>query len=347
MSETTKYLVALNGKYVKTLEDYDIRNEFPKGNYELISTPGGIILEKKPEIIIPEKVYSNDKEFIDHVLNTWESTDLSLGVILCGKKGLGKSFTSNIIAKKTNLPVFYLTKNSLSPDLFGFLTQLNFPFVLFCDEFEKILPKSNVDDNDNVIKGLNQEDFLSFLDGGAKSKSKILFIATSNNEYKISEFLLNRPTRIRYYKKYETLDIKVIKEIINDLMVNKNYEEDLLLNIPYTEINVDALIKIIEEINIHNKPYSSFKEFFNFNEDVKELYYLEGITVKLDSTYKFSLPAQKNKIIGVIDNCRFRIKETIMIEENIDKIIIAYDEDSNKEFQFKLKKEELSLKHLF
>ena len=43
--------------------------------------------------------------------------------------------------------------------------------------------------------------------------------------------------------------------------------EDLLNNLPYKDLNLDALIKIISEINNHNMPYSKFKSFFNFKEN--------------------------------------------------------------------------------
>ena len=242
-----------------------IADSLPVGVYDFQFGPMGMIsLEKQEDIILPSKIYSNDKDFIIHVQKSFATMDSGLlGVALVGGKGLGKSFTANILAKETNLPVIRLTGNVSNNSFTDYLKQLDQDYVLFIDEFEKIFPTSFNQDDHRV----SQEELLSFLDNGTGRKNKILFLISSNSEYKISDYFKNRPSRLRYFKTYEYLEEEVIREVINDLLEDKSYLEDLLNNLPYKDLNLDALIKIISEVNNHNMPYSKFKSFFNFKEN--------------------------------------------------------------------------------
>ncbi len=225
-----------------------------------------ISLERAKDITLPKKIYSNDKVFIKHVLKSYENASTSLGILLSGEKGLGKSFTGNVICKTLGLPVIKIVgRVPVGADLFGFLNKIEQEHIIFIDEFEKMFSMHNSVDSEYI----NQEAFLSFLDNGSMS-NKRLFLITSN-EY-VSHFLLNRPTRLRYHRKYETMEVSVIKEIVNDLLINQSFKENLIENVPQKKVNIDVLIKIIEEVNLHNKPYTEFKSFFNFSGDEYETF---------------------------------------------------------------------------
>lgn len=254
-------MILQNNNTYDIYENMNIIPELPVGSYELMyGAFGRIYLEKVDDIILPEKIYGNDTEFIKHVLHTIEDVKENVGVGLVGGKGLGKSLTANIIAKRSNLPVISITGKNNSSTMFEFLNRIEQDFVLFIDEFEKKIYQENKEK-------FSQEDFLSFLDGGIERKNKVVFIITVNNERSINQFLLNRPSRLRYFKRYDQLCKNVIREVIDDLLVNKDFTQDLLDELPYEDVNLDVLIKIIQEINLHNSPYSSFKEFFNFKEE--------------------------------------------------------------------------------
>lgn len=259
----TKVLVDGNSYHI--FKHDGIMDELPVGVYEFRFGPmGQISLDKQPDLKIPEKVYSNDEGFIKHVSKSFDSLEKGLlGVGLVGGKGLGKSFTANILAEYTGKPVIKLTKPVGNTGFLDYLKQVTQDYVLYIDEFEKLFP--NTYDNDDARA--SQEQLLSFLDGGTPLDNKVLFIITSNAEYKISNFIKNRPSRLRYFRRYEVLDDNIIKEVVEDLLENKDFLQDLLDNIPYDVVNLDALIKIIQEINLHNTPYSEFKSFFNFKEE--------------------------------------------------------------------------------
>lgn len=262
MSTQTKILVDGSSHYI--FKHDGILNELPVGNYEFRFGPKGEVwLERQEDLILPEKIYSNDKDFIEHVLKSYKAIDKGLlGVGLVGKKGLGKSFTGNILAYTAKAPIIRLTKSVSGTGFLDVLKQLNQDYILYIDEFEKLFP----DSHDNDDQRASQEQLLSFLDGGVISNNKVLFILTSNSDHLISEYIKNRPSRLRYYKSYEELDKEIIKEVLSDLLENEEFLDDLLENLPYSDINLDALVKIIQEVNTHNKAYSTFKDFFNFKE---------------------------------------------------------------------------------
>lgn len=245
----------------RIISNATIIEELPKGVFEVkMDQFGNCSLEKTPDIILPEKIYSNDTEFIQHVLKTWQTSTGSLGVGLVGKKGLGKSFTSNILAKELDLPVIRIVSKIQSTSIFSFLNKIEQDFVLQIDEFEKRFDERSDD-------AVSQEDFLTFLDGGSTRSNRIFFMVTANMEYGFSSFLKNRPSRLRYYREYLTLSDTVIKEIVEDLLVNKDHMTDLIQHLPYEDLNIDVLIQIINEINLHDAPYSSFKSFFNYRRE--------------------------------------------------------------------------------
>ena len=262
-------------KIFDVISNVDIIEHLPVANYEIkFGAFGRIFLEETDNVIIPKKVYSNDTDFIQHVLHTWKHTENVMGVGLVGKKGLGKSFTGNIIAQEAGVPIIRLLGVAPNSNLFGFLNKIEQDFVLFIDEFEKNFEKKR--DNDSGL--ISQEDFLTFLDNGGGRKNRILLITTANDKYAISDFLKNRPSRLRYYKEYNRLEDNIIQEIITDLLKDKTHQADLLKYLPYEDLNIDVLIKIIQEINLHNKPYSTFKSFFNYKRETSleyEIYMLE------------------------------------------------------------------------
>lgn len=241
-----------------------ILDTLPKGTYTFESSMTGPYLLKGDFLRIPSKVYSNDKIFVDHITHTWNTTTDSLGILLSGKKGLGKSFTANLLCATLGkeLPIIKITREVHKGEgLIDFLNEIKQDHVIYIDEFEKIFNMSEHAEEDR----LNQKVFLSFLDGINTTSARRLFIITANRE--VDDLFINRPSRLRYIRDYEGLSIEVVKEIIDDRLESKEFLEDLITNVDHDTLNIDILIKIIDEINLHKVPYSEFKTFFNYKSD--------------------------------------------------------------------------------
>lgn len=251
-----------NDKYF-FYNDVLIEKKLKAGNYRLnFSTMSKTCwLEKEKNFSFPEKVYDFDNDMIDFIIKDFTTTNSNIGVHLTGSKGQGKSMTSKLICDRLDLPVILLTKKIPQEiDFISFLNSIEQPYILFIDEFEKLfLDKNNQDD----IKYHTQTTFLSFMDGSMSSNNKILFLLTTNE--KINDKLHNRPSRIKYSKTYDYLKDEVFHEVVIDKLINKDYYEDLKRNVSMFNLNIDLLINIIETINKFDKPFSSFKEFYNYS----------------------------------------------------------------------------------
>lgn len=222
-------------------------------------------------LTLPDKIYDFEQDFREQVLTTLRTpnSNMNVGVLLEGYKGQGKSVVAKQLAIESGLPVILINRSiPKSYDFLGFLkNNIKQDYVLLIDEFEKLFPESD----DPKCEVHTQNSFLSFLDGTSSLKHKRLVILTSNKE--IGDKFINRPGRIRYYKKYNFMNKEVFRAILADKLKKKKYAADLEDNLDPNSSTIDLLTTIIDEINIHDKPYSSFKSFFNHKE--KQISYMK------------------------------------------------------------------------
>lgn len=222
-----------------------------------------VYLSEAAPLSLPEKIYDFDKDFRQQVIKTLRHPkgNMNVGVLLEGYKGQGKSVIAKLLAIESGLPVIVINKSiSTDIDFISFLNKIKQDHVIFIDEFEKLFPEKT--DSEDKVHGQNS--FLSYLDGLQALTNKRLVIFTSNSE--IGDKFINRPSRIRYYKKYNYLSKAVFDMVVDDKLINKDFKADLEDNLDITTCTVDILTSIIEEINIHELPYSQFKTFFNNKE---------------------------------------------------------------------------------
>jgi hypothetical protein len=237
-----------------------IDNKLEPGNYKLNYNAKGLCsLEMMPRFTFPEKIYDIEQDFRNQVLTTFYHGDRNVGVLSEGYKGTGKTMNSKLLCVESELPVIMITERIPSGvDFIGYINALKTDVVIFIDEFEKLFPPNYSSSTEGFH---SQESFLTYMDGAMNSEYKKLFILTSNEP--VNDKLYSRPSRVRYYKRYNQMEESVYDMIIKDKLVNKDFEEDLRENLTLFECTIDLLTVIIEEINIHNRPYSSFKDYFN------------------------------------------------------------------------------------
>lgn len=304
--------------------------KFPMGVYLYETSKTGPYLHKIPNLKKPAKVYNNDKDFIEHILYTWRNTNESIGILLKGKKGLGKSFTANLLCASLEQELFVakVTKElHKNDDIISFLNEIEQDHIIYIDEFEKIFTlHDNAED-----QRMNQKVFLSYLDGGNKSNARRMFIITANDD--VNDFFLNRPSRLRYVRDYSELNTEVIREIIEDRLVNQDYLEDLTMNLDNATLNIDILISIIDEINLHNKPYSSFKPYFNYqhsNQRYNVFVKYQEIIHDLPQIHGYEVDCIKNDKRGIdLGTIQLVGGETIDVnwERNVSKWTLVGDNE--------------------
>ena len=253
------------------------------------------IVEIRPgaKLELPKKIYDFEQDFRGQVLTTLRTLEgnMNVGVCLEGYKGQGKSVIAKQLAIESGLPVIIIgSQIPKSVDFHSYLNDIKQDYVLLIDEFEKLFLDTDHPDN----KFHTQDSFLSLLDGTHGLQHKRLVIFTTNKE--IGDKFINRPSRIRYYKRYNFMIKKQFDAIVADKLKNKKLKKDLEDNLDIPSCNIDILTTIIEEINIHNKPYSEFKDFFNHKE--KNITYAK-YRREADGTWKWIEDITSKKEIGV------------------------------------------------
>ena len=105
-----------------------------------------------------EKVYGNHEERVRRIVKSYGVMDRSMGVILSGDKGMGKSLMLRMVAetmrREYDLPTVIVRNNT--PGIAEFLDELGEAVIVF-DEFEKIFTINS--------DGDDQSQFLSLFDG--------------------------------------------------------------------------------------------------------------------------------------------------------------------------------------
>lgn len=225
----------------------------PNGIYDL-KGDGGVIpfyLEKRPEeeFTFNHKLYSMEEDLIERCKKTFNHIPGNMGIILTGYKGTGKSICAKRICNVLERPVIVISTNK---DCSAFLSSIVQEITIVIDEYEKIFGRG--------------DSLLTLMDGIHSNRYKRAFILTTNNN-SVSDFLINRPGRIRYMKEFFSLDAKVIAEIVKDLLVDKSKTKQVVSFLAsVNHLTMDIVKSIIEEVNVHgDDDLSCYQDFLNID----------------------------------------------------------------------------------
>ena len=221
----------------------------PKGaDYDLI--PGKVydlswdrwndesILKENGELNLPAKIYSTTKDnmfkkrVISYFNNAFTSTT---GVMLAGTKGTGKTVMAKILAKDCNLPIIVVDPEYPASRLTKYFKTFETPVCILFDE---------------VDKSFRTDLMLDFLDGLQKTTKKLV-VMTCNDLNKVSEYLQDRCSRIRYLRKYTPednlafLDILIKDMGIKDVETVATYcKENIKL------LSMDNIVSFLNEVKL-------------------------------------------------------------------------------------------------
>lgn len=208
----------------------------------------GKYLRKMSEsFVFDYKIYGLESALINRTIKTYKNSKGNLGVLLNGLKGTGKTVTSKILCNSLDQPVILVDSNI--PGCHIYLNAIPQDITIFIDEYEKIFE--------------NDADMLTIMDGALNSPHRRVFILTTNKLH-VNENLIQRPGRVRYLKQFKDLTPSVIREILADILVHKQFTEELVQFISSLEIiTVDIVKAITHEVNVHEEPPSAFADVFN------------------------------------------------------------------------------------
>ncbi|MCM1232403.1 MAG: AAA family ATPase [Ruminococcus flavefaciens] len=207
----------------------------------------GFYLSKYVEMGVTEsKVYGVHEEKVNKVLTAFEEMNRSLGVILSGDKGIGKSLFAKMLAVSAianNIPVIVVDKyiNGIA----SYIESIEQEVMILFDEFDKTFGEVRAKDGESSP----QTDLLTLFDG--LSGGKKLFVVTCNELRKLNEYLINRPGRFHYHFRFEYPSAQEIRQYLHDKLNESYYEEinDVVAFAGKVSLNYDCLRSIAFELN--------------------------------------------------------------------------------------------------
>lgn len=232
---------------------------------------GEFFLETIDNFTLPKKLYGDTIQKADRVLATFNARSSSTGVHLDGAKGSGKTLLAKAIsvnAQKQGLATIVVNQPYCGDEFNAFMQRIDIPAVVIFDEFEK------------TYNYEHQNKILTLFDGVYPTKK--LFIITTNENYGVSTYLKNRPGRMYYSFKYDTLDQTFIREYLEDNLIDKSKIESV---VKYTQIfsffNFDMLAAAVEEMNRYNESLHDVLNYLNIvPENKKAEQYVVKLTVQ-------------------------------------------------------------------
>ncbi len=254
------------GRY-KTFSVFDPKDVSETAGQEvyelaLIRTPNGEelrLINRGPCFQTPDiPRYGNHTARLDIIENTFYNTEGSMGVMLIGLKGSGKSLFSedlcNRVMAKRGIPTLMIA-DTIPGSYIRQAIQAVGPCIVYFDEFGKTYFKNEM-----------RESLLPlFSDTDIKS---VLFIVTGNGYHEFNDALIDRPGRFRYRLFFQGL---TVDEVIEVAQRNQIPEWAICALVRYANsaslsydvlTTVCSLIKgckdeseIRERLSIYNVPY--------------------------------------------------------------------------------------------
>ena len=234
--------------YGYSLQTY---KELPVGTYEVcFSKMTGFFLTSHNDLEInEEKIYGSGPEKVEKVLRGFQAVSRNFGVILSGRKGIGKSLFARQLAtraKEYNLPIILVT--NYIPGIADFISSIEQEVIVLFDEFEKTFGETD--------DCRPQEEMLPLFDGIDNGKK--LFIITCNEIHKLNSYLINRPGRFHYHFVLGNPNPDEIKEYMTDKL--KPEYHYLIKKLIGFSINVDLTYDVLRAIAFELNMGYSFEE---------------------------------------------------------------------------------------
>lgn len=234
--------------YGDALKTYE---KLPLGTYEVnFHKMMGFFLTSHSELVVnEEKIYGSTPSKVEKVLRGFQAVDRNFGVILSGRKGIGKSLFARqlaIRAKDYGLPLILVP--TYYPGIADFISSIEQEVIVLFDEFEKTFASQ---ENSNP-----QEEMLPLFDGIDNGKK--LFIITCNEIHKLNSYLLNRPGRFHYHFVLGNPNPDEIKEYMTDKL--KPEYHHLIKKLIGFSLNVDLTYDVLRAIAFELNMGYSFEE---------------------------------------------------------------------------------------
>jgi SpoVK/Ycf46/Vps4 family AAA+-type ATPase len=303
MSKTTEFIKIGDRLVIKPDgADYDL---IPGKVYDLSYDRfvGEDIFKENGDLNFPGKLYTSKKDdlFKKRVLTYFNNSFTNTtGVMLAGVKGTGKTVCAKVLAQASNLPIIVVDPVYPEQRLIKFFKQIKSSVCILFDE---------------VDKSFDTDKMLDFLDGIQKT-SKKLVIMTCNNLSKVSEYLQDRCSRIRYLRKYTPEDnLEFLDPIITDLGIKNTKEVSEYCRNNIKLLSMDNIVSFLNEVKMLEDEDISLDEIIS--------------VMNIETTKPKSIATDKTTSDTIIPDGIMK-----QLSQNVVAVDISEDDEYNGNFDF-------------
>jgi CTP:phosphocholine cytidylyltransferase-like protein len=327
------YVIRMGSSYrMMSEQDIEVCEKLPAKNYTVKQNPMSkeYYLEPVDDFVMPKKLYGDTIKKAERILNTFNSRPLSTGVHLDGVKGSGKTLlakTLSHLAQKDGVASIVINQPFCGDEFNSFVQSIDVPAILIFDEFEKVYDYQT------------QNKILTLFDGVYPTKK--LFVLTTNDAHSVNSFLKNRPGRIYYSFKFDTLAQEFIEEYCNDNLIDKTQTQSIL---KYTSIfsffNFDMLAAAVEEMNRYGEPLQEVLNYLNIVPENKasETYVVRftvgDFTKVLEKNYRGFSPNSFDYYVAMEDELKELKDHDGKLYELLEKNFAEADYDESKDIHY-------------
>lgn len=329
-----------------------VYNQLPPQSYVVrFSDRRGFYLSKYVDMEINEaKVYGVHDDKVEKVMASFGEMNRSLGVILSGDKGIGKSLFAKMLAKaaiENNIPVIVV--DTFINGIASYIESIEQEVMVLFDEFDKTFGEVRAKDGESSP----QTNLLTLFDG--LSGGKKLFVVTCNELRKLNEYLVNRPGRFHYHFRFEYPSASEIRQYLQDKLPEEYHGEidNVVSFAGKVSLNYDCLRSIAFELN-HGLTFADAIKDLNIINIERESYkvalrYANGLVATNKNVYLDMFGDDERTTVYLYDNHGNNFVDAEFIPTNamfdtstgghvipVDKLKLTYyeeDEESKASIQ--------------
>lgn len=214
------------------------------------------------EVKLPDKLYGPVLSRAERIISTYDSREVSTGVLATGDRGSGKTLLALLVANKMlakKLPVIQIQNAYDGGEFVDFVNKLGNCMLIF-DEYSKMYGNKARRGEEEVPSTVSM---LELLDGVKKEKRLVMVM--DNSYYKLDEYFKNRPGRLFYHFSYTKLDALTIKDYCRVQEVPEDLVRQILdIRNSARMFSFDVLQAIVEEWKRYQLPLMEIVSTLNF-----------------------------------------------------------------------------------
>lgn len=230
-----------NGLIIEAQSTAPQLDKIPAGIYRLSYDPEEkkiILFDRGQSFNLPAKIYGKHHAYKKMILKALNTRDESVGVLLLGQKGAGKTILAHDLcntAVTAGHPVFIIETQLPAALLETIAKMVGGECVFLFDEF----CVTYSDDS-------KRSELLTFF--SSRETQKALYLVMQNDSAQLPDAFLNRTGRFLFRLDYSCLTRPEAQEIINDFIVEPDRAEILLDYVDQVAMSSDTLISLLKQM---------------------------------------------------------------------------------------------------